>query len=476
MHDAQAPAAVGAAPAWMRESICRLAFALASTGACIASATAAPTPDPTYAGAPDGVLRIPIPEAVGATGTQFIPFDIEASPDGRVTLSGYITQSGPQTTRLHVYMRLLPDGRMDTTFGPTGSGRLDLDLDVNADRIARNVVLDTGAVAFVGTSGPSAMIGRITSLGRRDVDFDEDGKVVVGASAFMTDASHAGFGDAAPQGDSLVAVGVAYKPQPLAACSAVAKFDGATGAPITSFGHGAGRVCMGPPGSEVSLATAVVPLADGRILIGGASIHPGGSGYDFSVVRLTAEGDVDETFGPNHDGWAFVHFDLGGDTNDVVASMMVDAGGRILAAGSVSLTPTETITGVVRLTRDGLADPGFGLAGKVRLPMFSNGRILEVTADGGVLIGGTSADSLGSVSVLLRGNGDRDASFGAFGVYEYAHADDAFWYGAPGPDHVYFVGKTSVHVAGQSDQDGLAVARSTWPLFQGGFDGTTAEP
>ncbi|HEY6942597.1 hypothetical protein [Dokdonella sp.] len=320
------------------------------------------------------------------------------------------------------------------------------------------------------------MLGRITSLGRRDLDFDEDGKVVVGASAFRTEASQAGFGDVAPQGDSLIAVGVAYKPQPLAACSAVAKFDGATGAPIASFGHGAGRVCVAPPGSDVSLATSVAPLADGRVLVAGASIHPGGSGYDFSVVRLTGQGDVDETFGPNHDGWAFAHFDLGGDTNDVVASMMVDHRGRILLAGPVSLTPSDSITGVVRLTEDGLADPGFGLAGKVRLPMFDDGRILEVRDDGGVLIGGTRADSLGSVMVLLRANGEPDASFGASGVYEYAHGDDTFWYGAPAADHLYFVGRTSVRVPGENDRDGFAVARSLWPVFESGFEGAPTGP
>ena len=108
--------------------------------------------------------------------------------------------------------------------------------------------------------------------------------------------------------------------------------------------------------------------------------------------------------------------------------------------------------------------------------MVSNGRILRVTDDGRALIGGVRMDSLGSVSVLLRGNGEPDGSYGLSGIYEYAHPNDTFWYGAPGPDHIYFAGKTSVHVAGQSDQDGFAVARSTWPLFQSGFDGASADP
>ena len=86
--------------------------------------------------------------------------------------------------------------------------------------------------------------------------------------------------------------------------------------------------------------------------------------FDFAVTRLTAAGQVDNTFGVG--GTCAV--DIAG-FNDTVWSVKVQASGQILLVGTANSTSTDQNTGVARLNSNGTLDTTFGQNGRVMLDL-----------------------------------------------------------------------------------------------------------
>jgi uncharacterized delta-60 repeat protein len=156
-----------------------------------------------------------------------------------------------------------------------------------------------------------------------------------------------------------------------------------SGAIDTSFADGGAFVSsLGPTGSQT--ANAVTIDGSGRAVLAGKYGNAGPD--DFGVLRLSAGGSLDPTFG-------ITTIDFGG-LGDIAQSVLLQEDGKLLVIGSNSTAiSTETRTGVARLLADAGLDPTFGSAGRTSTPLpsgFSSGSTGEgaaMTSCGLVVVG-----------------------------------------------------------------------------------------
>ena len=151
------------------------------------------------------------------------------------------------------------------------------------------------------------------------------------------------------------------------------------------------------------LALAIQP--DGKIVAAGYSSAPAGS--DFALVRYDVDGSLDGTFG----FLGKVVSDFGG--HERAEGVVVQADGKIIVAGTIGFTDFL----LVRYTADGLIDSTFGAAGKVTTDFGGLEQLAAIAtnpADGKIIAVG----SRDSAWVLARYNptdGSLDMTFDADG-------------------------------------------------------------
>jgi uncharacterized delta-60 repeat protein len=179
-------------------------------------------------------------------------------------------------------------------------------------------------------------------------------------------------------------------------------------------------------------ASAATTDSAGRIILAGLSTAP--TLPDFLIVRLNPDGSLDTTFGSG--GKQVVDF-FGGA--DYPMSVAVDPSGNIVVGGyrTAPVAPFEKSVAVARLLPGGTLDTGFGLNGKVVLPV--TGSNIEADAvlpdsSGGVVVAGTlttAGTAFFSIGRLTN-SGAIDNSFGTagnitfdFGAGSNSHLSDA---------------------------------------------------
>ncbi|MFO0798493.1 MAG: FG-GAP-like repeat-containing protein [Gemmataceae bacterium] len=181
----------------------------------------------------------------------------------------------------------------------------------------------------------------------------------------------------------------------------------AVGALDPSFGVGGQIVHNVFAGNRVE-ASRTDP--SGRIVI---AVTAFGGSADFGVVRLNPDGSLDTTFGVG--GKSVI--DFGG--TDVPKSIALDPGGNIVVGGSTKPAAKEMVA-VTRLLPNGAIDTGFGLSGKVILPVPGSDLVADTVlsdVDGGVVVAGTlTTAGVSSFSIgKLTSAGAIDTSFGTSG-------------------------------------------------------------
>jgi uncharacterized delta-60 repeat protein len=198
------------------------------------------------------------------------------------------------------------------------------------------------------------------------------------------------------------------------------------GAPDPQF-NGNGRVALAAGTSATAEAVAVQP--DGKVVAAGSAQvpTPGNPGnVAFVVARWNADGTPDTSFGPLHDGVAFVDFDLGGPQTanfDAAKSVALQADGCVVVAGDVRASGVEAQVGVARLTPTGQLDVSFGEGGKAVFAVSGTGGAgffptVLVRRSGAIVI---TLDSLTGEHGLLQlaaSNGELDRFFGFDGRSE----------------------------------------------------------
>uniref|UniRef100_UPI00262434A2 DUF4347 domain-containing protein n=1 Tax=Zoogloea sp. TaxID=49181 RepID=UPI00262434A2 len=174
----------------------------------------------------------------------------------------------------------------------------------------------------------------------------------------------------------------------------------------TGFGGGDGIVTQAI-GTGDDEAYAVALQADGKILVAGRTVN--GTFFDFAVLRYTADGLLDTTFGG---GDGIVITDFGASSNDTVSAVLVQSDGKIVVGGT-----SANDFAVARYLSDGTLDTSFSGDGKQTLDIAianDEGRGLALQTDGKIVQAGTGF--VGGVQnfALVRYNADGsvDTGFG----------------------------------------------------------------
>ncbi|MGE0640183.1 MAG: hypothetical protein AB7G12_01315 [Thermoanaerobaculia bacterium] len=167
-------------------------------------------------------------------------------------------------------------------------------------------------------------------------------------------------------------------------------------------------------------ARAVAALPDGSILVGG-SAGTAGNTTDFAVVRYNRLGDVDLTWGIL--GTQLIPIDVQNVIQDDLESIVLDAQGRAVLLGTTGASGGATLPALVRLTADGHVDGTFGSGGiaVASYPFASYKNTWGTTSheDGYLFVGNCGACAPGSAAGFFlyhaTDTGDPDTSFGTSG-------------------------------------------------------------
>jgi uncharacterized delta-60 repeat protein len=354
---------------------------------------------------------------------------------GRIVIAGGaehtpgIASAGDATSYAAVE-RYLPNGKLDSTFGGGGAvitdfgfplparppkipdyAKVSLPVDVNATGIAvdsRERVVVTGRHAAtyyaVGKAGsaalvpaPEAFVARLTASGNQDPAFNGTGTlsmpglISLGRPALGPDGSVFFI---ATQDET------EFEEQPLA------QFIGhltAGGTPDPNFANGGWRSLPVDTrfGSEFDSSITLDP--QGRLLLFGQEhlgardgrLQPAKPRLGPSIERFGANGSLDRTFG--HNGITTLTSPKGKLS---LGGLAVTDPGRILVAARHLSEPTATGERssrlvLLRLTRDGRLDRGFGSAGGVTTSFgrkaASEGQSVLVDTGGRAVVGGTAS-------------------------------------------------------------------------------------
>jgi uncharacterized delta-60 repeat protein len=188
----------------------------------------------------------------------------------------------------------------------------------------------------------------------------------------------------------------------------------ADGSLDTSFGGAGTGYVTTDFGSVNDDAYAMAVQPDGKIVLAGHTRTPLGA-YDFAAARYNADGSLDTSFGT---GGKFVA-DFGG-AFDQATAVAVLPDGRVLLAGTATFDDYARFA-MVRLTADGALDASFGAGGMVHTS-FGDGQYAEAAAlavqpDGRIVLAGYSFDYVGAYAgdtavARYHADGTLDASFG----------------------------------------------------------------
>lgn len=433
-----------------------------------------PVPDPAWGTAGNGVAWLGFD--IGGAQRDYAAAAL-LLPTGHLLMAG-TAQTGDLTVppwgeyQLAFAQLSGSHGDPDPTFGTLGGSTLPIEGEVR--EVARtadgHLIYVADAYGTVDAETMTMTIGRLNADGSPDTSFDFDGHRFVAASAILAGANSIFAEGILAQADgSLLAL--VYAASTESACSGVIRLL-SDGSFDPNFGNSSGIACVAPAfGTEprVSASKDFKRLADGRILLGGIAYHTGGSAADMAVARLHADGTLDASFGT--DGWAFVGFDQGGPLTDIANELEVDTTGRIVLAGVINVTDTQTALALARLHANGQLDTSFGTQGRLVLAnhaFLANG--LTVMPDGGLLVGAIGSTSM---AVRLTATGLLDPWFGINGTFTQAFgstepsdkvgASDTFLDG----DYLYMVGEGENVDTGSQD---FAAARFILPLFSSGFE------
>jgi len=219
-----------------------------------------------------------------ASGTQF--HAVAVQPDGKIVAAGSIAISG---NKAFFVMRFAADGTLDTTFN--GSGRAIANLSTSEPDEATGLAVDAaGNVTLAGyvTDGNQLDVAvvRFTAAGVLDTAFGGTGKVVTRLATATDDYATA----VAVQPDGKVVVVGAVQTGNLDFVALRYNLDGT----LDGTFNGSGKVLYSvTPANDVARGVAVQP--DGKIVVVGDSNYTNNT--DVAVLRLTANGLVDSSFG-----------------------------------------------------------------------------------------------------------------------------------------------------------------------------------
>lgn len=363
-------------------------------------------------------------QPVGASATER---GMAIDPQGRIVVVGAAVLSGNFRP---VVARFLPNGSLDPGFdgdgvafftppGSTGGGANAVTIDaqggilVAADNTDPNV-----------PGGQNLLLLRVASDGSLDTSFGPSGS----GGFVITDVNNGpdlATSIALDSQGRIIVGGIAQSGGDFD--MAAVRFD-STGHIDTGFGaNGRARIDVTPGAGDDDAANDIAIDGQDRIVLAGRSVVAGST--NFVVGRLSAGGQRDPTFGSTPGSPGLVTTELGAGA-DVARSVALDAGGRIIAAGSAEVNGGNQFA-LVRYDDAGNLDATFSGDGKTLTAINGqtapvNGganpgdQAMSVLVDppGRIVVGGRSRTPAGVTDFAIARylpDGDLDTEFGAGG-------------------------------------------------------------
>lgn len=280
-------------------------------------------------------------------------------PDGKTLVVGTVSALAGLRPGL---ARFLPDGSPDTSFGTGGFAVVNIAAYSSGDpkEVYTAALLPDGKILLGGRVFHKFAVMRLNADGTQDMTFgNSSGVAEYSTNNQFTDR---GCEALAVLGDgSILAAGSVMFPPPAHTSGkdfVVVRFS-ANGVRDTTFGS-SGRAAADFAGKNDVLEGMAVDSA-GRIVTVGASRAANGSGvYDMSIACFTSTGALDTSF--SSDGKATLAV---GSNNTFAKDVAVLPNGKIIVAGNASPTWLETSddTMLVKYHADGTLDTTFGPEG-----------------------------------------------------------------------------------------------------------------
>lgn len=207
---------------------------------------------------------------------------------------------------------------------------------------------------------------------------------------------------------------------------------------VPEFGLTGRQLLVSDFGDDV--ATALAFQADGKLLMAGSFFD---FDADFEVVRLNVDGTLDGTYG--FSGFADRNFRFG---DDIAYGLVVQPDGKAVAAGSALNRNGNLDFGLVRFTASGNPDSTFGSAGRVSTDFGGpddEARGIVLQPDGKLVVVGFTGTGPSQDMALARynSNGTLDTTFGTGGLVTF---DSGL--GADAANAVYLQADGKIVVAG----------------------------
>lgn len=306
--------------------------------------------------------------------------DVVLQPDGKIVVIGFVTIG---THEACVVARYSSGGAPDAGFGNGGQA-----------------LLDFGGVSARGWAVALQPDGKIIAAGQATLGsgptLHDDFAVARLTSDGAPDASFGVLGarttDAGGTSEWANAVAVAVNGS-IALAGRTAPDGGtdpdiavvrytADGTPDSTFG-GDGVVTSTLDQPDLQEAYDLVIQPDGRIVVAGASQVAGA--FNYVLARFLATGSLDGSF--NGTGYVFTPFTTQGD---LARSMVVQSDGKFVLAGRIGLLGTSDM-GLARFSSAGTLDPSFGTGGKLAVDFFGNidgAEAVAIQPDGKIVAAG----------------------------------------------------------------------------------------
>jgi uncharacterized delta-60 repeat protein len=356
--------------------------------------------------------------------------DVKIQPNGNLVAAGWILHTGANGMDLKV-ARVLPTGHWDTTFAK--GGVFSYEIGNNGSTANSTATLSNGNILVVGqttvSSQNKAFILQLNSAGQLATSFGTGGFLQLNIGCCDDSANDI---VVQPDGKFLIAgytnVKVAGK-GPTSYPMIVRLLP--TGAFDTSFGQNG--IAKGPIEYNAGLISRntfyrLILQPNGSIIgvgSGGDSTSPPPAESATLVDRFTSAGVLDTTFGT---GGKILDDYHTGVAEYKQAQLL--SNGNIVTAGyifpTVAPNPTTTYqTVVAQYSSAGKLVTTFGSGGKVIFPSGatnyqSHGQSVAIQADGKILVGGTTDNTMsgqpGGAIARLNPNGSFDTTFASAGT------------------------------------------------------------
>lgn len=315
--------------------------------------------------------------------------------DGKIVVAGESNLFGTADVQL---LRFNSSGSSDASF--SGNGRRIYDEPAAEDH-AQAVAIQNGKILVAGYTNRfgsnDILLLRFNANATLDATFDGDGRrIFIGSGDDRAQAT-------AVQPDGKIVV-AGYTNVLGSNDFFILRFN-VNGSLDSSFDND-GRVILSGSGNDRALAVAL--QLDGKIIVAGTTDVSGNN--DFLIIRLTANGSVDGTFGSSG---RQVISGFGGNEQAQAVALQTD--GRIVVAGYTNAAGTNDFA-VARLNTNGSLDISFDIDGRVVISGFGGddrAQAVAVQPDGKiVLVGYTNVSGTNDFAVVrLLGHGSLDATF-----------------------------------------------------------------